>query len=532
MKPGEQVFDYVIVGSGFGGSVAAHRLTEKGYTVCVIECGKRWLPRDFPKSNWNIKKYLWAPALRMFGIQRMHLLKDVLVLGGSGVGGGSLVYASTLLMPPRQFYRSACFRDLPGDWETEMKPFYDTAKKMLGVVPNPHVTAADRLLREYARDIGREEHFHNVDVGIYFGEPGTTTPDPYFGGAGPSRTGCTGTGHCMVGCRDGGKNSLDKNYLYLAEKNGCSILPEHKVIDVRPGEKGGYLVTAEKVTDYFIKSKRVLRAGGVIFAAGVLGTVELLLKCRDRGSLPGLSNCVGKFVRTNSEVLASATALSAKNYTNDGIAITSGLYIDDDTHIEPVRYPKGSDFMALMGCLMTDGGGKIPRQVRYLGQILRHPIYFLDTLFPFGKVQKAMILLTMQSVDSFLTLSQKRLLVLPWKKALSSVRTGAGVPSYIPAANRAARAIAKKIKGRPTNNNLEVVYGKSVTAHILGGCIMGNDPSSGVVDARHAVFGYDNLYVTDGSVIPENLGVNPSLTITALAERAMSFIPARNGAKQ
>ena len=251
----EQAYDYIVIGSGFGGSVAALRLTEKGYRVCVLECGKRWKPGDFPKSNWNVKKYLWAPALGNFGIQKMHLLNDVLVLAGCGVGGGSLVYANTLLMPPKEFYASESLRKLSPSWEKELAPHYKTAKKMLGVVPNPTVTPADRLFREYARDIGREKYFHNVDVGIFFGEPGKTVPDPYFGGKGPARTGCSMTGHCMVGCRDGGKNSLDKNYLYLAEASGCEIVPEHKVIDVRP-DGDGYLVTAEKATDFLLKRKR------------------------------------------------------------------------------------------------------------------------------------------------------------------------------------------------------------------------------------------------------------------------------------
>jgi len=518
------IYDYIVIGSGFGGSVAALRLAEKGYSVCVIESGKRWQAKDFPRTNWLFWKFLWAPALFCYGIQRIHFLNHVVILGGSGVGGGSLVYANTLFVPPDSFFQDPQWRGLVPDWKEELMPFYEVAKKMLGVVTNPRFWPTDYMLQDYAREIGREAYFKPSEVGVFFGEPGVTVPDPYFGGKGPARTGCTMTGHCMVGCRDGGKNSLDRNYLYLAEGLGVRIIPEYKVIDVRPGEQGEYLITAQKVTDFIRKRKIVLRAKGVVFAAGVMGTLELLWRCKQNGSLPNISDQLGHFVRTNSEVLAGVT--SKKNQQHSlGVSITSSLFVNDNTHIELVRYPKGSDIMAIFAGLMTDGGGKIPRPLKFLWNSIRHPLLFIRTRIPINWGRNSVILLVMQTLDNYLTVSRKRRWWALFRKGLISKNEGKKIPTYIPEANHALRAMAKRMNAIPQNAITEVLFNMPMTAHILGGCIIGKDREHGVIDIYHRVFGYENMYVTDASAIPANLGVNPSLTITAMAERAMSFIP-------
>jgi cholesterol oxidase len=518
------IYDYIVIGSGFGGSVAALRLAEKGYSVCVIESGKRWRAEDFPRTNWRFWKFLWAPALRCYGIQRIQPLNDVLVLGGSGVGGGSLIYANTLFVPPDVFFDDPRWKGLVPDWKAELAPHYETAKRMLGVVTNPRFWPTDDMLRDYAEEIGRAAHFKATDVGVFFGPPGVTVPDPYFGGRGPARTGCTMTGHCMVGCRDGGKNSLDRNYLYLAEGLGVEIVPEHKVVDVKPDGHGVYAVTARKTTGLPRRRESVWRARGIVFAAGVLGTLELLMRCRDKGSLPDLSPRLGHVVRTNSEVLAGVT--SRKNQQHSlGVSITSSVFVNDATHIELVRYPKGSDLMSIFAGLMTDGGGRIPRALRSLGTVARHPLQFLRIRIPYNWGRNSVILLVMQTLDNFLTVSRKRRWWAFFRKGLASKNGGRRIPTYIPEANQALRGMARRMDAIPQNALTEVLINMPMTAHILGGCIIGKDRDSGVVDARHRVFGYDNMYITDGSAVPANMGVNPSLTITAMAERAMSFIP-------
>jgi cholesterol oxidase len=520
----DRTYDFIIIGSGFGGSVAALRLAEKGHSVCVIESGRRWRAEDFPKTNWRFWKFLWAPALRCRGIQRIQLLNDVLVLGGSGVGGGSLVYANTLLAPPDVFFDDPQWKGLVPDWKAELAPHYETARRMLGVVTNPRFWPTDHMLRDYATEIGRAAHFRAAEVGVYFGQPGVTVPDPYFGGKGPARTGCTMSGHCMVGCRDGGKNSLDRNYLYLAEKLGAEIVPEQKVVDVRPDGDGGYLVTARRTTGLPGRRRSVRRARGVVFAAGVLGTLELLMRCRDRGSLPALSDRLGHVVRTNSEVLAGVT--SRKNQQHSlGVSITSSVFVDDTTQIQLVRYPKGSDVMSMFAGLMTDGGGTVPRALRSLGVIARHPLQFLRVRIPFNWGRNSVILLVMQTLDNYLTVTRRRRWWAFFRRGLASKNGGRRIPTYIPEANRALRGMAARMDAIPQNALTEVFLNIPMTAHILGGCIIGPDRERGVIDTRHRVFGYENMYVTDGSAVPANMGVNPSLTITAMAERAMSFIP-------
>ncbi len=523
----EEIYDYIVIGSGFGGSVSALRLVEKGYTVLLIEKGKRYAPKDFPKTNWNLKKWLWAPSFFCYGIQSLYLLNDALILSGTGFGGGSLVYANTLLVPPPVFFNDKTWCDLEESWEKELMPHFETAKQMLGVTPNPYFSDPDTLMKEYARDIGREDAFRATDVGVFFGEAGITVDDPYFDGEGPPRTGCTRTGHCMVGCRDGGKNTLDKNYLYLAMKKGLDVLTEYKVTDiwVDPDDTNQYLVSTTKTSDFLLKRRKRIRTRGIVLAAGALGTMELMLNCRETGRLPRLSERVGAVVRTNSEVMTGYSAKGKKNFDCSGVAITSGLYVNEDTHIEPVRYPKGSDVMSFLTLPLIDKGKGLPRPIKLLLHILRHPVEMLRLMIPFGWAKRSIVLLVMQSLDNQLQLVRKKRWWSPFRKVLGSENSGDKIPTYIPEANEAARAQAAKIDGIAQSAISEVLLDIPVTAHLLGGCVMGDSPETGVIDKYHRVFGYENFYVIDGSAIPANLGVNPSLTITAMGERAMSYIP-------
>lgn len=530
-------YDTIIVGSGFGGSVAALRLAEKGYSVCVIERGKRFRDEDFAKTNWDLRRYLWMPLLKCFGIQNMSLFKNVLILSGTGVGGGSLVYANTLLQPSEEFYAAPAWRDL-ADWKAELAPHYLTAKKMLGVATNPKLTFVDQVLLDCAKELKREHTFKPSDVGVYFGEPGREVADPYFGGAGPARTGCLYCGGCMVGCRHGAKNTLVKNYLYFAEKKGANILPERNVIDIRPAAPHGYEVLIEKSTHWLKKDRHWLRAKNVILAGGVLGTVDLLLKCKHTTrSLPKLSERLGYGVRTNSEALVGVTefnAPSSHDYT-EGVAITSIFHPDDHTHIEPVRYPKGSSFMKVLAAPMADGGNRLLRPLKLLWAIASHPLDALRLLFNTKWADTTVILLVMQTLDNKMRFKLGRGLFTLFRKRMTTApehdRAGGAsltIPSYIAIGHQVARAFAKKVGGVPQSAVNEVVLNIPTTAHILGGCGIGADATSGVIDRNHEVFGYPGLYVCDGSVIPANLGVNPSLTITAMTERAMSKMPEKN----
>lgn len=523
-------YDFAIVGSGFGGSVSALRLTEKGYSVAVLEMGKRWRKEDFPESTWNVWKYLWRPWLGMYGILQMTLVKDAFFLHGAGVGGGSLVYANTLLVPPMEAFDDP--RWVGMNWREVLEPHFATAKKMLGVVESPIVVETDRMLKEVAEEMGRGDTFHRAHVGVFFGdEPGKTVPDPFFGGEGPARTGCTMCGGCMVGCRVGAKNTLDQNYLYLAEKKGAVIEPETRVLDVKPLEGGGYELTLRKATGFLagiFGTTRTIRVRGVVVSGGSYGTVNLLMRCKESGSLGKLSDKLGSYLRTNSEALLGVRSRKDDVDYSKGIAITSGVFVDDKTHIEVVRYPKGSDALAPLATVLTDGGGSLPRPLRWIGTILRHPLQFLRTVVPFGWAQKTAILLVMQPVDNHLKYELRRRWYWPFSKKLDSNRgDGPPVPVYIPVANLVAKKLAKKMDGVPQSGLLEVLLGKASTAHILGGCPIGLDADDGVVDPDGRAFGYDDLYIVDGSIIPANLGVNPSLTITAMAERMMSQVPAR-----
>jgi cholesterol oxidase len=521
--------DFIVIGSGFGGSVSALRLAEKGYRVLVVEAGRRWHAADFPETNWSVRRFLWLPWLGCRGIQRLRLLKNVLVLSGAGVGGGSLVYANTLLVPPAEvFARGGWPRGT--DWRAELAPHYETARRMLGVVPTPRTWAGDRCLAQFAAELGRADTVHSTDVAVLFGEtPGQEVPDPYFGGAGPGRATCNFCGGCMVGCRFNAKNTLDRNYLYFAEQLGVEIVPETKAVLLEP-ENGGYCVHVRSATRWWRPRRRVLRARAVVVAAGALGTVDLLLRSRDAGALPNLSAALGYGVRTNSEVLIGATARRRGVDYSEGIAIASGFYASADTHLEVVRYSKGSDFMGFLATLLTDGGTRLTRPLKWLATCLRHPLDAACSLNPFGWAERSVILLVMQSLDNSIRIVRRRHWFWPFARTLGSQPDPGqpSIPSYIPVANRAARHIAGSIDGFAESSLSEVLLNVPVTAHILGGACMATHPDDGVVDERNRAFGHDNLWVVDGAAVPANLGVNPGLTITAIAEHAMSAIPPRD----
>jgi len=516
-------YDYIVIGSGFGGSVSALRMAEKGYKVAVLEKGKRWNNKDFPKTNWNTRKYMWLPQLGCYGYQMLTQLKHVLIFHGGGVGGGSLVYANQLLVPPDEVFDRS-------EWgikncKEKLTPFFERAKKMLGANPSPQIGKADKCLQEVGEELRGEDTFHINDVGIFFGKPKETVSDPYFNGKGPDRTGCDFCGSCMVGCPSGAKNTLDKNYLHLAERLGVEIIPETEVIGVKPNSDG-YEVYTRKSTG-IIKPKKNFRTKGAVFSGGVLGSVKLLMKCRQEGLLPNLSDQLGNFVRTNSEALLGVKSSDKETDWNDQIAITSGIYPDETTHIEMVRYNKGSDVLLNLFTLMTGGGGNIPRFFRFLGNIAKHPIRFLKLLWPFGMASSTTVILVMQTDENYLKLEYKpRWWRFGGYSMNSTVPEGLRrAPVYIPIANEVAQRLAKKMRGIPLSLLPEAAFNASTTAHILGGCCMGESSEKGVVGLNGELFGYPNLFVADGSVVPANLGVNPSLTITALSEHIMSQVP-------
>ena len=519
----DRTYDVIIVGSGFGGSVAAHRLTEKGYSVCVLEAGRRWRSRDFPRTNWDVRRSMWFPRLGMLGIQRISLLRDIMVLSGSGVGGGSLVYANTHYEPHASFYSDPQWGDIT-DWRAELSPWFDEARRMLGVVDNPTETEADLVIREVAARLGVEDSYRPTPVAVFFGEPGTTVPDPYFEGHGPDRAGCIGCGNCMVGCRHNAKNTLDKNYLWFAERNGAIVEPLQQVTDIHQGEGGGdrrWVVTARHPGGW--RRPRRYAAAHVIFSAGALGTTRLLLELAERGRLPRLSKRVGYQTRTNSEALVGAVARRRTTDYSGGVAITSSIHTTHDTHIEPVRYGRGSNALGLLATVLVDGGGDLPRQVRFLATVVRHPIRFLRSLSVFHWSERAVILLVMQSRDNSIRLLRRGGI---FGRRLSSEQGhGEPNPTFIPEANEAARMAADIMDGEPMGSINEVLLDTPTTAHILGGAAIGTTPRTGVVDAYHRVFGHEGLHVVDGAAIGANPGVNPSLTITAMAERAMAMWP-------
>ena len=524
--------DFTIIGSGFGGSVSAMRLAEKGYSVLVLERGKRYTAESFPKTNWNIFKYLWLPAARCFGIMGINFLDDIMILNGSGVGGGSLVYASTHIRPGRAFYAAPEWGHL-ADWEAELAPHFDTAEKMLGVTPNPRLWPADHLLRDIAEELGQGHTFKPTPVAIFFGEPGKTVPDPFFHGEGPPRTGCIHCGGCMVGCRGNAKNTLDKNYLYFAEKYGAQVEAEANVVDIRPlysqpADGARYEIIYERTTDWGRKRRYTVRSRQVVVAAGVLGTVNLLLRCRDETrSLPLLSQQLGHVVRSNSEALMGVTARHKGQDFSEGVAITSHFWIDDVTSVEPVRYPRGSSLMRNLAVpLISLEGGVWQRLGRFVKEVFHTPYDFFKSRFLPDWARDTTILLIMQTVDNRMRLKRGRSLYTLLRRGLVSERDRSlPIPAVINAGRQVVEGFAARIDGIPQSTINEVLLNTPSTAHILGGCGIGADKSSGVIDGNHQAFDYPGLYVMDGSVIPANLGVNPSLTITAMAERAMSRIP-------
>jgi len=519
----QDAYDVAVIGSGFGGSVAALRLTEKGYRVLVLEAGRRFDESSYPRTSWQLRRFLWVPRLGCRGLQRIHLLRNVLVLAGAGVGGGSLVYANTLYEPLPAFYTDPQWRDIT-DWRTELAPYYATAKRMLGVVQNPTMTAADELIREVAVDMGVGDTFHRTPVGVYFGQPGVEVDDPYFGGAGPRRAGCLECGACMTGCRHNAKNTLTKNYLYLAERAGATVLPDTTVVEVRP-DPDGYRVGTERTGSWLRRDRHTYRVAQVVFAAGALGTQRLLHRMRDRGRLPALSDRLGALSRTNSEAILGARTGDRRTDYSRGVAITSSFHPDEVTHIEPVRYGRGSNFMGLLQTALVDGGGRLPRPIKFAGVVGRRPLTFLRSLSVRNWSERTVIALVMQSRDNSLTVYSRRSILGRWK--LTS-RQGHGEPnpSWIPVGHDAVRRMADKLGGIP-GGSWGDLFNVPITAHFLGGAVIGASAATGVVDPYHRIFGYPGLHVVDGAAVSANLGVNPALTITAQAERAMAFWPSR-----
>ena len=514
-------FDYIIIGSGFGGSVSALRLSEKGYKVLVVEKGKWYMNTDFAKTNWNLKKWLWMPYVRFFGIMKMSIFRHVVIISGTGVGGGSLVYANTLPIPKTNFYKSGSWSTLE-DWETELKPFYQTALKMLGASRNPKLFDGDIALKKLAKELGREDQFENPEVAVFFGKEGEEVKDPYFEGKGPARSGCTFCGGCMTGCRHNAKNTLDKNYLYLAQNNGAKILAETEVHDVKPidNKNGatGYSVTVTSSTKFF-KSKKEYRSKGVVFSGGVLGTVKLLLKLKSK-SLPLLSEKLGDDIRTNNETLISVSTLDKTKNVSKGVAIGSLLHTDENSHLEIVRYGEGSGFWKLLHLPLSTGKNSLVRFFSMSRQFLQNPVSYFKIYFVNSWSKSTAVLLFMQSVDS--TLKFKNNFFGGMSSAVSS---GAKPTADIPASIALTKQYSKIIGGKPTSFLVESIAGIPSTAHVLGGAVMGKDASHGVINKNNEVFGYDNMLIVDGSMISANPGVNPSLSITAIAERAMSQIP-------
>jgi cholesterol oxidase len=523
-------FDWLVIGSGFGGSVSALRLAEKGYSVGVLECGRRFADHEFPRNTADLRRYFWNPMLGMKGIFRLTTFKDVSVVSGCGVGGGSLGYACTLYVPPSQFFEDRQWAGI-ADWEAELAPHYTEAQRMLGVVENPHEDPADQLLRELGEELGVGDTYKRTPVGIYFGEAGQTVSDPFFDGEGPARTGCTLCGRCMVGCVHGAKNTLVKNYLYLAERRGVRIMPERTVLDVRPlgaaDGSDGYAVQSVRSGAWLRRERQVLRARGVVVAAGPLGTNKLLQRCRLGGSLPRISPRLGELVRTNSESILTVTV--PEDYHDDlikRVAITSSIYPDPNTHIETVTYGDDGDSMRLLYTLLTGDGTRVTRPLKLLAQILRHPRRLAQVLFAKRWSRRTIILLVMQTLDNAIALRpRKGPFGSLWLQTEQDPERPN--PTFIPIANKAAEWFAERTGGIAQSALTEALFNIPSTAHILGGAVIGADPEHGVVDAGQRVFGYENLLVCDGAAVPANVGVNPSLTITALAEHAISLVPPR-----
>jgi cholesterol oxidase len=515
-------FDVVVIGSGFGGSVAALRLTEKGYRVAVLEAGRRFSDKDFPKTSWRLSRFLFMPRLGLRGIQRIHALPDVLVLAGAGVGGGSLVYANTLYQPPDTYFEDIQWRDIT-NWKEELLPWYDQASRMLGVAKNPYFSPSDQAMKDVAQEMGVGHTFKLAPLGVHFGTgPGVLEKDPYFGGVGPDRHGCQQCGGCMTGCRFNAKNTLPKNYLGLAESAGAKVFPEHTVESIEELPGGGWKIRARKSRAWF-GGKRTFTAGEVVVAAGTYNTQKLLHKMKNAKKLPKLSDSLGKLSRTNSESLVGAIMPHKGEIDfSKGAAITSSFFPDEHTHVEPVRYGKGSNFMGLLQTVMTDGEVSKIRRRQWLRTLLTRP-HLIAKIFDVRRwSERTVIALVMQNVDSSLAVKGKRG-IFGWRLTSKNDSDHPNA-TYIPAANEVARRIAKNYGGTPGGHVGDLINAP-FTAHFVGGCVISDDPTKGVIDPYHRVWNYPTLHIVDGASVTANLGVNPSLTITAQAERAFSFWP-------
>jgi cholesterol oxidase len=528
--------DVVVIGSGFGGGVAALRAVEKGYRVAVLEAGRRFADHEFARTSWHLRDFLWAPRLGCHGIFRLDPLRHVLVLSGAGVGGGSLVYANTLYRPPARVFADGSWPDVT-DWHDELAPYYDQASRMLGVTTYPRTSAADAVMRDVAEEMGVGHTYRRADVGVLFGEegtaPGTDVPDPYFGGAGPARRTCRHCGECMTGCRHNAKNTVTKNYLHLAETAGAVVHPLTTVTAIRPrhgdltGASGYEVEVRETPRPGRSGGRRVLTAGQVVVAASALGTQRLLH--RQREHLPRISGRLGHHVRTNSEaILAARTPDPAADFT-DGVSITSSIHVDEHTHVEPVRYGHGSNLLALMSAMLVDGspdaadptiGRRGPTWRRVLTSLATRRRELALIHRPKHWSEQSIVLLVMQALNNSLTLRPRRYL----PGLTSAAADGEGNPPWIPAGHEVARRVARRIRGVPVGAASSLAN-IPVTGHFLGGAVLGTTPEDGVVDPYHRLHGHPGVHVMDGSTVPSNLGVNPSLTITALAERAMSAWP-------
>jgi cholesterol oxidase len=516
-----QDFDVVIIGSGFGGSVAALRLTEKGYKVAVIEAGRRFADKDFPKTSWRLSRFLYIPRLGLRGIQRIHILPDVLVLAGAGVGGGSLVYANTLYKPPASYFTDKQWNQIT-DWDDELSPWYDQASRMLGVASNPYFSPSDEAMKQVADQMGVGHTFKLAPLGVYFGDGSAVkSKDPFFGGVGPDRDGCLQCGSCMTGCRHNAKNTLPKNYLGLAEKAGAKVFPEHTVIKNEQLSDGSWQITARKSSAWF-GGIRKFTAAQVVVAAGTYNTQKLMHKMKSDGTLPKISNALGKLSRTNSEALTGTIMPRGGVDYSKGSAITSSFFPDEHTHVEPVRYGKGSNFMGLLQTVMTDGTNIKKRRQQWLKQIITKPSLLLKIMDVRQWSERTVVALIMQNVDSSLTVRGKRGL-LGWRLT-SQNDSDTPNATYIPAANEVARRIAEN-KGGIAGGHVGDLVNAPFTAHFVGGCVIGATANDGVIDPYHRVWNYPTMHIVDGASVTANLGVNPSLTITAQAERAFSMWP-------
>jgi cholesterol oxidase len=522
-KRAKMEYDYVIIGSGFGGSVSALRLSEKGYKVLVIEKGKWYTAQDFPKTNWNAKKWLWIPLLKCFGIMKISLFKHITVISGVGVGGGSLVYANTLPIPKSTFFNSGSWSELC-NWEEELSPYYDVALKMLGATKNPVLFDADKALLEVAKELGKEDQFDTTNVAVYFGKPNVKHPDPYFDGEGPERVGCNFCGACMTGCPNNSKNTLDKNYLYLAQKNGVKIIAEQEVVDIVPtGSKDGsdgYEVKFVNSTTFF-KKQTTVKTKGVVISGGVLGTLKLLLKLK-KSSLPNLSHKLGDDIRTNNETLVSVSTLDDEKNYSSGVAIGSILHTDENTHIEVCRYGEGSDAWKFAHLPYSASKNRFTRFIGIIKTFFKSPLSYFKIYFKNSWAKKTTVILFMQTINS--TLKFQRGL---FGGMTSTTSFGKKPTPFIPESLKLTNLMTQQSNGKATSFIGETLFGIPSTAHILGGAVMGADETKGVIDKDNKVFGYKNMFVVDGSMISANPGVNPSLSITAIAERAMSKIQSK-----